>query len=207
MDDLRQQAPVTPLTYAKGLTLSARDHARDQGPIGAMGHIGTDGSKPHARIKLYCKLQKSAENLQFGNVAPRDIVKQLLIDDGVPNLGHRKNIFLAEVDRVGVAIGPHKNFGRMCVQNFASGYNELADKVAKGCRRQPRKGGDVHADPLSSNSGVAGSGLSGSGGGLRPGPGSAHSVGSTSTFAGSGSGEPSAGDREEGRDMDKPRRV
>lgn len=57
----------------------------------------------------------------YGSDDPTDIVAQLLIDDGVPSRGHRKNILNKEFKIVGVAFGPHTKFKNMTVQNFAGG--------------------------------------------------------------------------------------
>ena len=57
----------------------------------------------------------------YGSDDPTDIVSQLLIDDGVPSRGHRKNILNKDFKIVGVAFGPHTKFKNMTVQNFAGG--------------------------------------------------------------------------------------
>jgi hypothetical protein len=38
--------------------------------------------------------------------------------------GHRKNIFIGAYKVAGIAIGPHKAFGNMCVIDFAGGFSD-----------------------------------------------------------------------------------
>ncbi len=90
---LQQVKPAPPLTPKKGLTLGARDHARDQARTGDTGHTGSDGSTDDVRINRYGKWDITAgENIDYGNKEPRGIVTSLLIDDGVPSRGHRANL-------------------------------------------------------------------------------------------------------------------
>ncbi len=117
--------PGTPLVPKKGLSLAARDHVRDQGPTGATGHTGSDGSGPHTRIDRFGHWSKTAgEDIDYGNTDPRRIVTSLLVDDGVPDRGHRKVLFEKSFRFAGVAIGPHKVFGHMCVIDFAAAYQD-----------------------------------------------------------------------------------
>lgn len=63
------------------------------------------------------------ENISYGFNDPRQVVIQLIVDDGVRNRGHRINIFNPAFHRVGVACGPHAGYGSMCVMDFAGGFS------------------------------------------------------------------------------------
>jgi uncharacterized protein YkwD len=51
----------------------------------------------------------------------RDVIAQLLVDDGVPGRGHRKTIFDTDYRLAGVSCGSHPLFATTCVIDFAGG--------------------------------------------------------------------------------------
>lgn len=121
---LRSLPPLQALVPSRGMSLAAKAHASDQRG-GAMGHSGSDGSQPADRVNRYGAWQgKVAENIAYGGRSARGVIMQLIIDDGVPDRGHRMTIFDAEYGVVGVGCGPHARFGDMCVIDFAAGFVE-----------------------------------------------------------------------------------
>ena len=89
----------------------------------SQGHTGTDGSQPWDRISRYGDWTgSSAENIAYGPSSGREVVLQLIVDDGVSNRGHRTNIFNPDFKAVGVGCGPHREFAVMCVITYANGY-------------------------------------------------------------------------------------
>lgn len=129
---LRQQAPLPALEWADGLAQAARDHVRDQGPSGATGHDGNDGSSMDVRIRRYGAWNgSSAENIDYGSANARDVLISLIVDDGVPSRGHRRTIFNPNLLVMGAACGPHTRYRRMCVVDYARGFTPTSQKGKK----------------------------------------------------------------------------
>ena len=123
IDFLERQDPLPPLRADRRLAAAARAHTAVQSVRGDVGH-GAPGNLG-ARLQrqgLYAGL--SAENISYGYVSPRDVVRQLIVDSGVRNRGHRANIFGRAYQVAGVACGRHPTFGAMCVIDFAGAVME-----------------------------------------------------------------------------------
>lgn len=120
---LREQAPVAALEWSDGIFRAARDHVRDQGPRGATGHNGSDGSTMDSRLRRYgAWLSTAAENIDYGSANARDVLISLIVDDGVPSRGHRRNIFNPNIRVMGGACGEHTRYRTMCVIDYAGGF-------------------------------------------------------------------------------------
>jgi hypothetical protein len=112
--------PLNPLLPSEALTLAALDHTKDTGPVGIVGHTGNDGSSLRERINRYDKsLRTIAETIDYGSSRARDIVTSLIVDDGVRSRGHRKIILMSKLDIVGLSIGDHSGYGKVCVIDYA----------------------------------------------------------------------------------------
>jgi uncharacterized protein YkwD len=51
----------------------------------------------------------------------RDVIESLIVDDGVPDRGHRRNIYEPSSGFVGIACGPHPKYTATCVIVQAGG--------------------------------------------------------------------------------------
>jgi uncharacterized protein YkwD len=115
---LARQPPLPPLQTNGRLAEAAFEHAAGQGPTGELGHgeAGALGQRLRGR-GLWAGL--SGETISYGQATPRDVVRQLIVDFGVPDRGHRQIIFSQGFEIAGVACGPHKAYGSMCVIDLA----------------------------------------------------------------------------------------
>jgi uncharacterized protein YkwD len=122
---LLRQTPLPPLDWSRGLAAAAEELVDDEGKSGAVGHEGKLSGGPSKRIGRHCARQGMfGENIFYGPGEARLVIMSLIIDDGVPNRGHRKNIFARKFDKAGVACGYHPRFDEMCVIDFADESTE-----------------------------------------------------------------------------------
>lgn len=120
---LKSTEPMPVLNPAKGLTLATEDLLKDQQKYGGIGHIGRNGQTPQHRIERFGEWDIcSAEDITYGSFEARQIVIALLIDDGVPDRSHRKNILNPCFRFAGVAFGKHPGYQTMCVIDYAGEY-------------------------------------------------------------------------------------
>jgi uncharacterized protein YkwD len=138
VDFLRAAKPQPPLTVNRGMCLAAKDHANDLALKGVTGHKGSDGSSPNARLERYGSWEGLVgENIVYEVFTAREIVIGLIIDDGNPNRGHRRNVFDPNHRVTGVSITDSPANGAKCVLNYAGGYQDKAPASNKASA--PRK--------------------------------------------------------------------
>lgn len=103
---------------------AAKYHVNDIGPKGLVQHNSSDGTGFAKRLRGFYDGGFIAENISFGYDGALDIVRQLLIDSGVEGCGHRRNILGERYTRIGTAIGDHKEYDFMCVQDFSDSQGD-----------------------------------------------------------------------------------
>lgn len=111
MDTLLKMKPVNVLIPDKTCYTSAECHATTSGSVGYVGH---------ERQSKDCEKKKdfNAECCDYGHNNALDIVLALLIDEGVPSLGHRWAC-LGYYKKIGISIKPHKGYRYNSVLDFS----------------------------------------------------------------------------------------
>ncbi len=117
---LSRRKPLPPLAWSADLAAAAAALAREEGESGEIGHRGRESGGPEERIEgRGMRPRAMGEDISYGPGEARQVVMDLIIDDGVPDRGHRKNIFSPAFTMAGAACGPHPRFGNVCVIDFA----------------------------------------------------------------------------------------
>jgi len=111
---LKRQAPLASVVSAPLFVASARDLVADQAH-GGTGHEASDGASPADRAMRHGGGGFVAEVIAYGPVDAADVVRQLIVDDGVADRGHRSIIYSPELRFAGVACGPHPEYRTVCV--------------------------------------------------------------------------------------------
>ncbi|MBK8521980.1 MAG: hypothetical protein IPL54_14305 [Chitinophagaceae bacterium] len=110
VDTLLLLQPMNMLYPDKSCFNSAKSHAYQSGISGYVGH---ERKTPDSKLKKHYY----GECCDYGRKDALEIVLSLLIDEGIPSLGHR-DICLSSYTKVGVSIQPHKKYGTNAVLDF-----------------------------------------------------------------------------------------
>jgi uncharacterized protein YkwD len=128
---LQAKEPLGPLQASRGLSFGARDHTQDMVQKGTTGHRGSDGSLPNDRISRYGTWKSTVgEAILYRVTTAREMVLDLIVDDGNPGRPHRQNVFEPSFQLAGVSIIPPTTRGGFCVIDYAGTFIEKADPTA-----------------------------------------------------------------------------
>lgn len=126
---LNKLASVPVLKWNEELGKAARDHVLDTGSKGLVQHESADGTPVKERLKKYGKIVTCyGENLSYHCETAMEVVLQQIVDDGVPNRGHRENLFNPDFRCCGVFSGAHKDFDTMSVVDFAAAFIKAGEE-------------------------------------------------------------------------------
>lgn len=104
------------------LTALSRNHALDLNRNNIDTHESSNGTSFAKRISKYFPNHTMSENIDFGYSNSLDIVCHLLLDCGVPSLGHRFNILdqKNKLNTAGVSIQRHPMYNWCAVVDFVA---------------------------------------------------------------------------------------
>lgn len=102
-DELMRANPIPGFLLDERLIKPAKAHALDLSVTGRLSHVSSSGKGFSERMETVGNFTCAAENLFSGNEDPLEALILLLLDHGVPNLGHRRNLMSPSLQRVGVS--------------------------------------------------------------------------------------------------------
>lgn len=114
---LQSMEPVDPVLPDYNGYQSAYCHARTSGLTGYVGH----SRQKDPKTGKVCEKQFWGECCSYGSYgsdAGLAVILQLLIDEGVESLGHRKICLSSGYSLVGISLQYHKKYGYNCVLDF-----------------------------------------------------------------------------------------
>lgn len=120
--DLKSIKNLPVLYPDEALSRVAEQHARDMNYYNYSDHQSKDGRSVSDRISIIYPKRSFGENLAFGFPTGLGNICMLLLDKGVPDLGHRKLIINShlKLNYVGVSIQPHKDYKYCSVTDFVA---------------------------------------------------------------------------------------
>ena len=132
---LKRAKRAKPLTLDEDMSHAAADHVADIGPRGVLSHDGDNGSDPFARLARYGLVNGvGSENIGVAFRDARLFVIHQLVDDGIRDRGHRKNILDPRFRRIGIACGPHRKYNVVCVMDFADKFTPAIQRPMSPAR-------------------------------------------------------------------------
>jgi len=115
-NELNKMKKISPIEPQFDLFEVAKKHAIEMGNQGKTGHVSLSGENYESRaIELSKRYEKAMENCQYGYSDGLSIVIDLLIDEEIPDVSHRKSLLNPDVKYIGVAIRKHKVYRYNCV--------------------------------------------------------------------------------------------
>ncbi len=114
---LRTMTPVPSLKSSQKMYQLAQCHALESGKTGYVGHVRQKGCKSKGGYNAECCAYGRAN---YNSDPALNYVLQLLIDEGVPSLGHREIILMGWLKSAGISIEPHISYGENVVIDFSS---------------------------------------------------------------------------------------
>lgn len=119
--ELNNTPTLSTLKPHNGLYQVGKNHGSDLKSRGTIDHAGSDGSWPWDRVQNNTALNDGSENLVGGGDSVRESVIMLLIDDGIPNRGHRKALLNPKWNYVACnKVGQVGNMPNTWVQMFGA---------------------------------------------------------------------------------------
>lgn len=134
---LTRQPPLPPVMQSGVLDRTAAALTVEQNRSGQVGHYSADGASPGDRARRTGGGDYVAEVIAYGHADAEEAVRQLIVDDGVADRGHRGVLFSPDLRFAGVSCGPHRVYGTICVVDLATTADGRFTREIRVARADP----------------------------------------------------------------------
>ncbi len=125
INDLKKRNKSNSYEISGGLTRVARMQLADLLENPSLKHVGKDGSTLDIRLlRVGFAGVAVAENISQQVDSAREVLMNMIIDDGYKSRAHRKNIFSQAFKQIGIACGTTNTKNTICVVEFADTFKE-----------------------------------------------------------------------------------
>jgi uncharacterized protein YkwD len=121
---LMSTTPLPRLELSEGISSACQRHVDDIGRSGGIGHEMSDGTTLVQRVESVGEWRGNlVEILDFGSFDAREVVFNLLIDDGLPTRFHRTALLTESYNNIGIGFGSHEKYDTTVVIVLASNFD------------------------------------------------------------------------------------
>ena len=125
INDLKKMQKGYSFEVSNGLSKVARQQVADLQENVSLRHFGKDGSGLEKRLmKVGFAGNAASENISYRVDTAREVLLNMIIDDGVKSRSHRKNVFSQTFKLFGIACGTASDKTTVCVAEFADAFKE-----------------------------------------------------------------------------------
>jgi uncharacterized protein YkwD len=125
ISELKKMPKGNSFAVSNGLSKVARQQVGDLQENISLKHFGKDGSGLEKRLmKIGFAGNAASENISYRVDAAREVILNMIIDDGIKSRSHRKNVFSPIFKLFGIACGVASDKTTVCVAEFADSFDE-----------------------------------------------------------------------------------
>ena len=120
IDELSNGIPVKKLLWNEGLFMVCNDHLKELSKIEEFSEMTVNEMDIYERFNKYGRYNRMCgENIQVGLENPREIILDLMIDDGLTDKVHRNTLINPSFNKGAVCMGEHPTYGIVTVFAYA----------------------------------------------------------------------------------------
>lgn len=132
INDLGIPVTMSPLNWSYALHTVADIFSHELGSSGTTSHFDSRGRDLKTRLAERCAVRgKVVELIQVSGTESKEILTEMLVDDGLATRKRRRNLLDPSYHHIGIGVAPHSIYGYITVIILAEMVTEGADLANK----------------------------------------------------------------------------